>query len=323
MMKKIIFLCVRYRIRIFSKIFHSLALLWSMIKSWLNLSKRSPVLFAWATTYVQYIQSPEWIENLHIGLSEKDKTFIDDILDKVLYIAYHNIVDYRKLYSDADEVEQQNYLKYFYAQPDTNYFKRGWYWLVNEYCINRDVKKLPIIVNGRDIIDCGAYIWDSGISFSDHFPESKVYALEPDKKNFEQLKEVIKIHDKQSKIIPINIWVGEKDSEWFLSDEWIGSKLSDSWTKIQIRSIDSLVAEHNLKPWLIKRDIEWFEYYSILWTVETLKKHKPMLLISIYHNWRDLFEVKKFIQDLDIWYKFTFTRRDSMTAFSDTLLVCY
>lgn len=323
MIKKIIFLCVRYRIRIFSKLFHTLALLGDIVKSWFNLSKRSPVLFNWATSYVQYIQSPEWIKSLHEWLSDKDKIFIDGILEKILYIAYHNIVDYRKLYSDADEIEQQKYLKYFYAQPNTNYFKKNGYWLVNEYCIARDVKELAIAVDGKDIIDCGAYIGDSGISFSDHFPNSKVYAMEPDKKNFEQLKEVIQLYTKESKIMPINVGVGEKDTEGFLSDEGIGSKLSDSGTKIQIRSIDSIVKEYNLKPGLIKRDIEWFEYYSILGTLETLKSHKPILLISVYHQGRDLFEVKKLIQELNIGYQFTFTRRDSMTAFSDTLLVCY
>ena len=322
-MKKIIFLCVRYRIRILSKLFHTCDLLVEIIKSWCNLSKRSPVLFNWATTYIPYIQSKERIQLLHTDLVPEDKVFIDKILEKVLYIAYNNIVNYKRLYSREDELEQQRYLKYYYAQPNTNYFKKYGYGLVNEYCIERDVKQLPIKVDGKDIIDCGAYIGDSGIAFSKHFPTSKVYAIEPDKKNFLQLEEVIQLHWKGGKIIPLNVWVWEKDTEGFLSDEWIWSRLSDSGTKIAIRSIDSIVEEYKLQPGLIKWDIEGFEYYSILWTIETLKKYKPILLISVYHHWRDLFEVKKLIQELDIWYKFTFTRWDSMTAFSDTLLVCY
>lgn len=323
MMKKLIFLCVRYRIRLLSKIFHTCDLLWEIIKSWCNFSKRSPVLFNRATTYVPYIQSKEWMTLLHEWLGKKDREFIDWILEKVLYIAYHNIVDYRKLYSKEDELEQQKYLKYFYKQPATNYFKQANQWLVNEYCIARDVKDLHIKLDWKDIIDCGAYIWDSWIAFASHFPDSKVYTLEPDQHNFKTLQKVIELHWKSKQITPINVWVWETDTEWYLSDEWIGSRLSDSWTKITIRSIDSLVNEHQLNPWLIKRDIEWFEYYSMLWTIETLKKYKPMLLVSVYHHGRDLFEVKKLIQDLDIGYKFTFTRWDSMTAFSDTLLVCY
>ena len=256
-------------------------------------------------------------------LDNKDKIFIDDILDKIEYIEQHNIVDYRKLYTHTDELEQQNYLKYFYRQPKSNYFKQNWYGLVNEYCIQRDVKRFWIVLWWKDILDCWAYIWDSSIAFSDQFSDSKVYAIEASPINIHKLQEVISLHKKSSQIIPINVWVWDKDKKWYISDEWIWSRISTTGVSIQIRSIDSLVDEYNLNPWLIKRDIEWFEYESLLGTIETIKKYKPILLISVYHNWKDLFEAKKLLQELDIGYRFTFTRWDSMTPFSDTLLVCY
>lgn len=323
MMKKIIFLCVRYNIRIFAKLFHTFTIIKDIIWSKFNLSRRSPVLFNWAKTYISYIQSEEWMQVLLNNLSPKDKLFMENTIKKIEYIAYNNYVDYNILYSQEDEKEQQRYLKYFYAQPKNNYFKEHNLWLVNEYCIKRDMNNFWFSIDWWDIIDCGAYIWDSWIAFSDFYPNAHIYALEPDKNNYKELCNVITLHNKDTKITALNVWVWEKDMTAYLSDEWIGSKISTSWTPISIRSLDSLIEEYNLKPSLIKWDIEWYEYYSILWAINSIKKFKPILFISVYHHGRDLFEVKKLLEELNVWYKFTFTRRDSMTAFSDTLLVCY
>ena len=257
------------------------------------------------------------------NLNKKDEDFAKELIRKIEYIAYHNYVDFRKLYDKEDIKEQQSYLKYFYAQPKENYFKARWEWLVNEYYIKKDMSRFGFKIDEWDIIDCWAYIGDSSIAFSDYFPKAKIYALEPNKKNFNELQNVIKIHKKDDRIQALNVGAWEKDSEAFLSDEGIWSKIWTTGEKVTIKSIDSLVEEYKMIPRLIKRDIEWFEYFSMLWTIETLKKHRPILFISVYHCGKDLFEIKKLIQELGLNYNFTFTRWDAMTPFSDTLLVCY
>jgi hypothetical protein len=57
------------------------------------------------------------------NLNKKDEDFAKELIRKIEYIAYHNYVDFRKLYNKEDIKEQQSYLKYFYAQPKENYFK--------------------------------------------------------------------------------------------------------------------------------------------------------------------------------------------------------
>ena len=38
--------------------------------------------------------------------------------------------------------------------------------------------------------------------------------------------------------------------------------------------------------------------------LETIKEQKPVLIISIYHNYSDFFEIKPMIEDLNLGYKF-------------------
>ena len=76
---------------------------------------------------------------------------------------------------------------------------------MNEYCINRDVERFGIKLEGKDIIDCGAYIGDSAIAFSTHFPDSRIYALEPNSCNMGKLKYVISLHHKSDQIIPLAV----------------------------------------------------------------------------------------------------------------------
>ena len=98
---------------------------------------------------------------------------------------------------------------------------------------------------------------------------------------------------------------------------------SIKWEKICIDTIDNIVRDYNISPWLIKRDIEWFEYSSIVWAKETIVKHKPILLISIYHTWKDWFEILPLIESRNLDYKFTLRRWNCFHPFADTLLICY
>lgn len=323
MFKKFIFWTQKNHIRLPSKIFHSISIVKDIFQSWCNLQKRSDVFFQRAITYIPYLQSEEWMKCLLCWLDEKNTNFIKEILARIEYIAIHNYVDYNQLILKHDITEQDLYISYVDSLNQSNYFKKNWLWLMNEYYIWRDISKYSSILSGKDILDCWAFIWDSSIALSDFLPESRIIALEPDSWNFTKLNEIVSLHQKNNKIITINEWVWEIDSVWYIDETWLWSKLSDTWTKISIRSIDSLVKEHSLTPGLIKRDIEWFEYFSVLWSLDTIKKYKPILFISVYHHWRDLFEIKKLLQDLDLGYQFSFTRRDCMLPFADTLLVAF
>lgn len=79
----------------------------------------------------------------------------------------------------------------------------------------------------------------------------------------------------------------------------------DKIIDMQVTSIDDFVRQENITDLgLMKFDIEGVEYDAIQGGLETIKKYKPVLLISIYHNPRDFFEIIKVIDNLNLGYKF-------------------
>ena len=70
-------------------------------------------------------------------------------------------------------------------------------------------------------------------------------------------------------------------------------------------TIDTFVSEYNInKIDMIKLDVERSEKNVLLGGIDTIIKHRPKLLISVYHRLNDLFELPLFINELDLSYKF-------------------
>jgi hypothetical protein len=59
----------------------------------------------------------------------------------------------------------------------------------------------------------------------------------------------------------------------------------------------------------------------LLWAEKIIKKYKPILLISIYHNWRDFYKIKPLIESWNLGYKFKI-KHLSTHIFFETVLIC-
>ncbi len=55
-------------------------------------------------------------------------------------------------------------------------------------------------------------------------------------------------------------------------------------------------------------------------SINTIINNKPILLISIYHRWDDLFKIQEFIMNLNLDYKF-YIRHYSLSV-AKTILYC-
>lgn len=73
---------------------------------------------------------------------------------------------------------------------------------------------------------------------------------------------------------------------------------------------------------MIKWDVEGAEYSSIVGAEKTIRAHRPVLLISIYHNGRDFFEIKPLLESWGLGYRFAIDRWHWSHPFADTILVC-
>jgi len=173
-------------------------------------------------------------------------------------------------------------------------------------------------IEGKDIIDGGAFTGDSAIDFIKYNP-NKIYSFEPTSESFNILNQI-----KNKNIIPIKKGLGEKNKTIKICYCGSGSTLltSDAGSEsIEIVTIDDFVEQNKLNPGLIKLDIEGYELEAIEGALKTIEKFKPLLIISIYHHPKDFFEIKPKIEQMDLGYKFTIRKLAPYCIFSEYALI--
>ena len=175
------------------------------------------------------------------------------------------------------------------------------------------VKNLNQVKN-KNIIDAGAYIGDSAILFSD-YTDKNIYSFEPFLHHYNMMLKTIELN-KKNNIIPVNMALGDSNKELSLysnGDLNMGlsidrnseqSDINCIENKVKMVTLDSYVKENNIEVGLIKTDLEGFEQSFLKGALETIKEQKPVLIISIYHNYSDFFEIKPMIENLNLGYKF-------------------
>jgi FkbM family methyltransferase len=164
-------------------------------------------------------------------------------------------------------------------------------------------------LEGRDVLDCGANIGQSALIFSELGVRS-IHSFEPAHDTFATLVKTIKKNKKEDIVIPIMMATGDKNEILHLYSSSCNSEGASvipnttSFFDVKSTTIDEYVHSQNLDVAVIKLDVEGAEYATIIGATETIKKYKPILLISIYHTPKDFFEIKPYLEKLDIGYTF-------------------
>ena len=185
-------------------------------------------------------------------------------------------------------------------------------------------------VKNKNIIDAGGYIGDSAIVFSD-YTDKNIYSFEPFLQNYNLMLKTIELN-KKNNIIPVNMALGNENKEISiysnsdtansgLSVETKQSDINSFENKVKMVTLDSYVKENNIEVGLIKTDLEGFEQPFLKGAIETIKEQKPVLIISIYHNYSDFFEIKPMIEDLNLGYKFRIIKNRLNKVISETKLL--
>jgi FkbM family methyltransferase len=165
--------------------------------------------------------------------------------------------------------------------------------------------------SGKDIIDGGAYKGDSAMFFSELSPRT-IHAFEPSKITIDILHNNIRKYHKEKIIIPVNKAIGEKECTlefYSYGEDSMGATIIPDMTrniieKIECITIDKYVEENHLDVGLIKLDLEGAECGAIQAATETIKKFKPILIVGLYHTPKDFFEIKPYLESLELGYKF-------------------
>jgi FkbM family methyltransferase len=175
-------------------------------------------------------------------------------------------------------------------------------------------------LRGSSIIDGGAFVGDSALIMSEFQPEM-IYCFEPDETNRSYLLQTI-AHSGLKSVTVVEAGLGSADGRATVKSDASQSTLSHG-TGIQVMTLDTFCAERNVSPALIKLDVEGMEYGIVQSGLETIKKHKPLLIISIYHTPKDFFEIKPMLEKLDVGYRFMVRRLDPFHPTNETVLIGY
>ena len=145
------------------------------------------------------------------------------------------------------------------------------------------------------------------------YTDHKVYALEPDKTIFNYLTENIRKNNLDNKIIPINCGVEDREEV-----------MDFKTAKLNLTTIDNIVKNKNInKVSLIKMDIEGYELKALKGAKETIKKHKPILIVLAYHKREDILKIPNYLKKLNPEYKFKFLILRKSHPIFEKVIVAY
>lgn len=169
----------------------------------------------------------------------------------------------------------------------------------------------------RATADLGAYNGDTVRELlSAGATPRRIYAMEPDPRNFRKLSEYAK-NETRTEVLPIPAAAWDKN-EMLLFDgsgnrnasvgENRSSVLSSAkMTSLSAMSLDSVVGEDRLD--YIKYDVEGAEAPALRGSINCIRNSFPTLLVSLYHRNEDLFALPLQIHDLFPEYRGFFLRR--------------
>jgi len=150
------------------------------------------------------------------------------------------------------------------------------------------------------IIDGGAFRGETALWFISK-GAAKVYAFEPDSYNFLILSENIRRNEIEDEVIPFQMILSDKNSRFPLYEIGLGRSIAlEGGNKIiDGITLDSFIEKEKLnKVDFIKLDVEGAELEVLKGAMETIKRFRPKMAISVYHKPDDIITILKFISEI-------------------------
>ena len=177
----------------------------------------------------------------------------------------------------------------------------------------------------RTAIDAGAYNGDTAKEMKSYFPSlKKIYAIEPDKRNF---KKLLKYSEAESdiEIVPISAAVWDEDgvSRFYDSGNRNSSLTSTLSYEHRESDVPTIMLDTLTKDKIdyIKYDVEGAEFSALRGSLELIRRTRPALLVSLYHRSRDLFEIPLMLAEELLGYRFYLRRLRCVPAWELNLIL--
>ena len=197
-------------------------------------------------------------------------------------------------------------------------------YLYDAYCSTDEIYEL-LGNKHKVIVDAGAYNGDTVRESLKYFPElEKVYAIEPDKRNYKKLLKFSEEKACNAEIVPLNCAAWSDNGQACFSGSGNRNSSISATASYQKREeltelcrIDGITAD---AVDYIKYDVEGAEMEALIGSKKTIEAFYPDLLISLYHRSADLFELVNYINEQYPVYKLFIRRTLCLPAWEIALI---
>lgn len=155
------------------------------------------------------------------------------------------------------------------------------------------------------IVDLGAYTGDTILDYIYTYGENsykKIYAFDITEESLIKLRENT---SRYPNIIAKKRSISDKSGITYVRKSEVDNSANTTVDYGDMEVLETTLDEEiKEKITLLKMDIEGGEQKALRGAEEHIKKEHPKLLISVYHNVRDIFEIPKMIEQMDSSYQF-------------------
>ena len=217
--------------------------------------------------------------------------------EKMFDEAYEMLSDdeSKKVYADTLNFKISGKIKYLFPFADKKH-------------VYRDILRLT---SDEIIVDAGAYDGDTIREITDCTGGryNKIFAFEPDKKNY---KKLIKNTADMQNISLFNAGLWSTDEDVFFENK--SGRNSSVGTQGEMTHMLALDNAVNSPVTLIKMDIEGSELNAVEGAKDTIKAYLPKLYICAYHRNEDMFSIPLAIKKISPEYKLYFRHHKYIPA---------
>ena len=243
---------------------------------------------------------------------------VDEYFDKDFYNAH-----YDEIVRAYDSLDDDHSRAIFSSVINYKLSGRMKY-LLSCYSTRDEIYSLMPIDDIKTVIDAGAYNGDTAREAKAYFPFlKKVFAIEPDKKNF---KKLLKYSEAECDIEVVSInaaaWCEDSLGIFYGSGNRNSTAVATasyehSEDAVRMLKLDSLTDE---KIDYIKYDVEGAEREALIGSRDVIMGDGPTLLISLYHRSRDIFELINMVKEKYPDYKLYLRRLRCLPAWEIDLI---
>jgi FkbM family methyltransferase len=180
------------------------------------------------------------------------------------------------------------------------------FFLKQYYLTRRRVEILPS--SGDYAVDAGACFGDTALAFADSVtPEGRVFSFEPLLSHLGIIRYNLAQNPAIGNVALFPFALGDHNQEGEVASGDVnpGFSLAQESGGVKLRTLDGMVEDGSIpKVDFVKMDIEGCELAALKGAEQTLRRFRPRLAISIYHNWEDYWTILKYVDGLKLGYRF-------------------